>query len=144
MRDAVGGSFMIKVLLVFLTVYIIFIAVALNYAKAFRVKNKVIDIIEQNEGIRDYTDTSGTIGEINTYLKKASYNVNLTEKNKKDRGVCYDLGYCIDESSEIRDGNITSKYYQVTTFVRIEFPFFNLNITIPIKGETRKVERINN
>ena len=46
MRDAVGGSFMIKLIIVFLVLYIIFVAVALNYAKAFRVKNKVLDIIE--------------------------------------------------------------------------------------------------
>ena len=48
MRDAVGGTFMIKLILVFLAVYIIFMGAALNYAKAFRVKNKVMDIIEQN------------------------------------------------------------------------------------------------
>ena len=45
MRDAVGGAFMIKLLLVFLAVYTIFIAIAINYAKAFRVKNKILDII---------------------------------------------------------------------------------------------------
>ena len=54
MRDAVGGTFMMYVLLVFLAVYIMFVAVAFNYARAFRVKNKVIDIIEQNEGIDDH------------------------------------------------------------------------------------------
>ena len=37
--------------LIFLAVYITFVAVAFNYARAFRVKNKVIDIIEQNEVI---------------------------------------------------------------------------------------------
>ena len=58
MRDAVGGTFMIKLLLIFLAVYTIFIAVALNYAKAFRVKNKILNIIEQNEGINSYNDVS--------------------------------------------------------------------------------------
>ena len=57
MREAFGGSFTIKLMLIFLAVYVTFIAVALNYAKAFRVKNGVIDIIEQNEGIDDYSDT---------------------------------------------------------------------------------------
>ena len=33
MRDAVGGTFMIKLILVFLAVYIIFMGAALNYAK---------------------------------------------------------------------------------------------------------------
>ena len=43
MRDAVGGTFMIKLLLIFLAVYTVFIAIAINYAKAFKVKNKVIN-----------------------------------------------------------------------------------------------------
>ena len=47
MRDAFGGTFMIKLGLVFLVVYVSFMAVAINYAKAFRVKNQIINIIEQ-------------------------------------------------------------------------------------------------
>ena len=38
MRDAFGGAFMIKLFLVFLAIYIGFTAVAVNYAKAFKVK----------------------------------------------------------------------------------------------------------
>ena len=46
MKEGIGGTFMIYVFLVFLAVYITFLAVAFNYARAFRVKNKVIDIID--------------------------------------------------------------------------------------------------
>lgn len=38
MRDAVGGTFMINVLLVFLAVYIVFIAVALIMPKHLELK----------------------------------------------------------------------------------------------------------
>ena len=51
MRDAFGGAFMIKLFLVFIFVYMFFTAIALNYAKAFKVKNKVIDYLEDNEVI---------------------------------------------------------------------------------------------
>lgn len=150
MRDAVGGTFMIKVLLIFLAVYIIFMAAALNYAKAFRVKNRVMDIIEQNEGMEEAdfnnlsgTNTSGVTGKINEYLNTISYNVELTEKNKENKGTCFEKGFCIDIKEDTNIDGIVSTYYRVTTFVRIEFPFFNLNFTIPITGETRKIERIN-
>ena len=86
MREAFGGAFTIKFMLIFLAIYIAFIAVALNYAKAFRVKNKIIDIIEQNEGIDSYNDTKegSVIGDINSYLNTVSYYVNLANiKNKK-------------------------------------------------------------
>lgn len=150
MRDSVGGTFMIYVLLIFLAVYITFVAVAFNYARAFKVKNKVIDIIEQNEGMEDadFSNLSGTnnvgvAGQINEYLKKVSYNVNLTESNKEGRGVCFDLGYCVEEMEHVSDiDGGTASYYKVTTFVKLEIPFLDLGFTIPVKGETRKVERI--
>ena len=54
MRDAFGGSFMIMLFLVFIMIYISFTAVTLSYAKAFKVKNKVIDYLESKE-ITDLT-----------------------------------------------------------------------------------------
>lgn len=150
MRDAVGGSFMIKLILVFLAVYIIFMAAALNYAKAFRVKNRVMDIIEQNEGMEEAdfnnlsgTNNSGVTGRINEYLNTVSYNVSLTEKNKENKGVCFDKGYCIKKVESTNIAGVYNTYYKVTTFVKIEFPFLKMNFTIPITGETRKIERIN-
>lgn len=149
MREAFGGTFTIKLMLIFLAIYIAFIAVALNYAKAFRVKNRIIDIIEQNEGINDsdYTDTKegSVIGSINTYLNTVSYYVNLADiKNSNTDNVhCYDRGYCIEETSGLTNDGVTSKYYKVTTYININLPFFKLNFNVPITGETRKIERIN-
>ena len=49
MRDAFGGAFMIKIFLIFIIVYVCFTALALNYAKAFKVKNAIIDYLEDKE-----------------------------------------------------------------------------------------------
>ena len=147
MREAFGGAFTIKLMLIFLAIYIAFIAVALNYAKAFRVKNRIIDIIEQNEGIDSYDDTKegSVIGNINSYLNTVGYYVNLANiKNNNTENInCYDRGYCIEETTAPVTDGITSKYYKVTTYININFPFFNLHFNIPITGETRKIERIN-
>lgn len=149
MRDSVGGTFMIYVLLIFLAIYITFVAVAFNYARAFRVKNKVIDIIEQNEGMSDADfnnlsgkNSVGVAGQINEYLNSVSYYVNLTDNNKNGRGTCFERGYCVSEYSTKVDG-MTAKYYKVTTFVRLEIPFLELGFTIPVKGETRKIVMVN-
>ena len=147
MREAFGGAFTIKLMLIFLAIYIAFIAVALNYAKAFRVKNRIIDIIEQNEGIDSYDDTKegSVIGNINSYLNTVGYYVNLANiKNNNTENInCYDRGYCIEETTAPVTDGITSKYYKVTTYININFPFFKLSFNIPITGETRKIERIN-
>ncbi len=144
MRDAVGGTFMINVLLVFLAVYIVFIAVALNYAKAFRVKNRIIDIIEQNEGIGDYTDVSenSVLGQVNDYLRSVSYYVQLSGNTNDEYGTCFDEGYCIDEPATVNNSGLDETYYKVTTFIKLDFPFFNLSFTIPITGETRKITNL--
>lgn len=146
MKEATGGTFMIYVLLVFLAVYIIFIAVAFNYARAFRVKNKVIDIIEQNEGINlgDLND----IKKINAYLTAVSYKVKIAEDDcgemtvdKNNLLINTDRGYCIGVSESNASGE---KVYKVRTFVTIDFPFIEgLNIKVPITGETRRVKKIN-
>ena len=44
--------------------------------------------------------------------------------------------------STVTDG-IEGTYYKVTTYVNIDMQVFNLKFTIPIQGETRKIERIN-
>ena len=49
MTDAFGGSFMLKLFLIFIIVYVSLTAVALNYAKAFKVKDVVVTYLEDNE-----------------------------------------------------------------------------------------------
>lgn len=153
MRDAVGGTFMMYIFIIFLVVFITFVAVAFNYARAFRVKNAVMDIIEQNEGI-DYSNASDTaMVKIEEYLNNVSYNVDGIESSNE---ICNGLGndtsnLYISESGTTgrgfciyRVGDFYSDhYYKVVTFVRLEIPFLeNLAFTIPIKGETRKIEKV--
>lgn len=153
MRDAVGGSFMMKVFLIFLATYIVFMAIALNYAKAFRVKNKIIDIIEQNEGIADFNNTNDeAIVKIGEYMNNIHYNMSsrgVREEDCKTRitsDVVYyneTYGYCIGKKNPTPiDDNLEAEYYQVITFVDLYIPLLELDYLIPIKGETRKIERI--
>lgn len=72
MRDAFGGVFMIRLLLIILFIFVTFGAVSLNYAKAFRVKNKVIDYIEMND-IRDITNLENDTS-LSKLLDKLNYN----------------------------------------------------------------------
>lgn len=146
MREAFGGTFMMYVFIIFLTVYAVFIAIAFNYARAFRVKNKIIDYIEQKEGIADFNNNGGVIGEINSYLANANYLVRgITSSvcNGYDY-VNTDRGYCIDKVNAVSNiDGMSASYYRVMTFVRLQIPFLEwFDFTIPVKGETHKIERI--
>ncbi len=157
MKDAFGGAFMINIMLIFLGIFISFIAVAVSYAKAFRVKNQIINYIQQYEGLtRDAEDA------IDRYLKEAAYYVNVstgdacyaTRTNselgsgcKEVEGVnpyqlrpqeamCTDRGYCVRSVPVNSNGN-TGTYYVITTYLQIQFTLFNLSFNVPITGETR-------
>ena len=136
MRDAFGGAFMIKLMLIFLVIYVCFIAVALNYAKAFKAKNGIIDLIERSEGYENCQDL------VNSYLTNIRYYVksqsgsNAEYSQNNDNMTCYDLGYCIESFKDSSGSN-----YIVTTFLEVNFFGFDslagLSFTVPIRGEVR-------
>lgn len=143
MRDAFGGAFMLKLALVFIIIYVSFMAIALNYAKAFRVKNGVINIIEQYQFGGDADEF--TKGKIVEYLESAGYifkDENRTLENYCNNSagpgtndyIFTERGACI--IPRIREGTIDS-YYEVLTFIHIQLPFLGISMTIPIKGETK-------
>ena len=108
MRDAFGGAFMIRLFLVFLFIYIFFTAIALNYAKAFKVKNRVIDYLEDNE-IVDL------------------YNMNAAQKDKLENffeiGILGELNYrvpqedmeCTDDYNLVAYCKDGIKIYQINS-----------------------------
>lgn len=138
MREAFGGAFMIKVMLIFLGIYIAFMAVALNYAKAFRVKNQIINIIEQYEGYEKKSSNNTEVKDIiGSYLDNMGYNVQIQCNGVSQTNSCDTRGYRVERID-------TSKgtYYAVETYIRLELPFFNIDITIPINGETKVIKTL--
>ena len=142
MRESFGGAFMIKLVLVFIVIYISFMAVAINYAKAFRVKNNVINILEQNQFM-----LGDDITVIDDYLAKVPYdlndnnsvkrNCNNTEfGSKKENTDLTNRGVCITQFSDDKTNDV---YYKVTSYISIEFPFFDIYMTLPISGETKVI-----
>ncbi len=113
MREAVGGTGLIFIIAMFLVVYIAFMAVILNYGRVFRVKNAVINAIEQNEGVYD----QGTL-----------------DNMARDAGYTGDVVGCVYED------NNRGTSYQVTVFINFQLPLLNRPVTIPVSGETRFIE----
>ncbi len=140
MRDAFGGAFFIKLMLIFFAIYIAFIAIALNYAKAFRVKDSIINYIEENEGydinVQDLVESY--VASMNYYVSSVGPGPEGTSSTSSTTwgNGCTSRGYCVQEmySDELR-----GTYFKVTTYLEIVFPFFSIHITVPITGETRVV-----
>ena len=50
MRDAIGGLFSLQIILAFILLVNGYLAYSVNYTRAFRVKNGIVNILEQYEG----------------------------------------------------------------------------------------------
>ena len=139
MRDAFGGVFMIRIMLVFIFIFISFTAVSLNYAKAFRVKNYVIDIVEQEElfSLDRLDSDKSAIDKLDAILSKTGYhkecrNGNGRVKHEPGEGdaYCYN-GIVIKESQMI--GNTI--VYDVYTYATWDLK--TLNLIFALGGERK-------
>lgn len=123
MRDAFGGIVNITFIVVFMVIVNGYLAFAANYNKAFRMKNKIISLIEQHEGYDSSLDDT-----IKGEMHNIGYAVNGDLKpNNTDFRCNKDLGFCVSteqaaENNAQSSGEIVKKQYNVITAVNIDIP----------------------
>lgn len=112
MKDSVGSTFLIGIMMVFVVIFVSFTAVIANIAKTFRMKNQVINYVEQYK----YDGSAGheAISKIEDYLGTVDYEIE-------------------------QKGSEGSHFYKVTVYATIELPFFDINMSLPISGESKIV-----
>lgn len=147
MREAIGGTWLMTIVLIFVVLFSGFLAFGVNYSKAFKVKNEIIDIIEENEGIEENNGMIKDVvsNQIETYLSNIGYgttdNNSICERydstgiSDGGKSIVKENNYCVVRMTS--DQN--RPYYRVTTFVIIELPFFSGAFTIPVSGETKRI-----
>lgn len=118
MRDAFGGIVNITFIVVFMVIVNGYLAFAANYNKAFRVKNKIISLIEQNEGW-DKNNTE-LKNKIQTEMKQVGYAV--TNLSIEDYDCDTQWGYCVREINNNKSTEINKITYEVVTAVNIDIP----------------------
>lgn len=132
MRDAFGGAFMVKVFLVFVLIYIIFTSLALNYAKAFKVKNAVVEYLESNEvndlSLADYREKMQSFFD-EEIVGNLNYNADITcPKNNSKEYFCDPIGIMIRKTGE---SSITGGvYYTVSTYIKWDLDFLKMFIKL--------------
>ncbi|MGI6329600.1 MAG: hypothetical protein ACOXZR_01915 [Bacilli bacterium] len=117
MRESVGGAFLLKLMVVFIVLYNSLLAIAVNYAIVFRVKNQIINLLEQYEGCQ------GAGSRIRQYVEGVGY---------YRAGGADHKGYLVTAHTISNRGT----YYEVTTFIKVDFPWVRDFFRINIKGET--------
>lgn len=132
MKEGIGNTIVLMMLMIFIVFISSYLAFTINYSKAFKVKSKIIDIIEKYNNDMD----SGHIAhEIQQYIDSIGYSVDsrmiqdncegyeiYAEKNMQ--GWCYKVipprdKAVVNEAGEVR------QYVKIKTFISVDIPIIN-------------------
>ena len=114
MRESIGGAMIFWIVLFLFSIFIAFLAFVIKYARVYKIKNTIINLIDKNEGVVTHSDVDGKLNEMN-YQKDGEYKI--------CRYFPSDLGM----------------FYYVELYSNTEFPLVGswVHATVHIKGETR-------
>ena len=140
MRESIGGAWILGIVMTFIVLFASFLAISINYSKAFKVKNNVVDLIEKNEGM-----TNQTVDDIYGYLRSQGYIL----KGRCSGGYKgFDMGgestnpneslYCV-KKEKVNDTALNKAYYSVEVFFRLDLPIFGDIFTFKVSGETMSI-----
>ena len=151
MRQTIGGTWLLQLMILFILLFVAFIILTLNYSKTVKIKNEVLSIIEKYEGLNDRS-----IGLVNNYLTASNYGVTSACVSEETSGIygALDLSssslevarpdvkyyYCVKKYN----GNSTSNYYQITLFYKFNLPVIGDTSRFSIKGTTTNFQAFDN
>ena len=134
MKESIANAYIVNIVIVFVVIFIFFFASSLTYSKAFKVKNRIVDIIEKYEAYNQ-----SAIDEISSSLAEMGYRVNVSNKgcpqrNGKDSIAITNSGYryCVYEYETTK-----GKYYGVSAYMYFDFPIIGEALEFPVHGETK-------
>lgn len=117
MREAVGGSILFYIILGFLAIFIVFIALIMNYAACYRASNYVLTMLERNEGQVPKSELENAL---------------------RERKYYNELNVCCYQYNNSSDGK-PSSVYKIETFVNFDLPMLGVSLRLPIRNETKTI-----
>lgn len=147
MREAVGNTFIVGIIITFVIVFIVLFATSTSYTKAYKIKNRMIDIIESNGGV-----TAQTYTEIDEFLGSIGYRVNVSGQScpTRHQGTLVNGGrssgyrYCIYEFGSSGTNENRGSYYGVTAYMYFDVPVLSTLLEMPVYGETKFLNVLSN
>ncbi len=147
MREAIGGTWLFQIVIVFILLFTGFMCLTINHTKAFNVKNTIIKAIEREEGANlEDPEHDPAIQKIVQYLQDTSYRTVGRCPSAEYRGYNRDgkldenkPAFCIAKvngrghSEELPD----TSYYRVVVFYQLDLPIFNEAFNFRVTGDTK-------
>ncbi len=131
MKEAIGTSMIFNLVMIFVGVFIALYVGSIAYSKGFKIRNRLIDIIEKYEV---YNEDARL--EIEENLAAVGYQIIDREcpdrNNAENVDVDSDYRYCV-----YRYETSKGDYYGVTVFIHFDLPLIGGFLEFPLYGETR-------
>lgn len=149
MREAIGGTWLFQIVIIFVLLFTGFMCLTINHSKAFNVKNTIIKAIEREEGA-DLNNPSQdpAILKIVAYLREASYR---TTGNCPNGYIGYNRdglidsrnsAFCIQKTVAKSSNDLPDmSYYRVVVFYQLDLPIFNEVFNFTVTGDTRLINK---
>lgn len=155
MREAVGGAWLLSITVALIALFTAYLAFSVNYSKAFKVKDAIVERVEKYEGFD--TNNAKEMKEIREYLSKIGYATRgkcnqstgfstdidfygVDGSNIKKNDMNTKFNYCVERVAKPVDvGDYSSAYYKVTVFYGLSLGFVDLNSIFFLTGETKNI-----
>lgn len=143
MRHSIGGVWLFQLMILFILIFVAYIALTLNYSKTVKLKNEVISMVERYDGLNEQS-----ISLVNNYLESSNYVATGVCASEETDGIYGALSLSEDELEPAEPntryyycvkkyrGTNQTRYYQVTLFYRFNLPVIGDTIRYMIKGTT--------
>ena len=135
MRDAMGGTVALVIIVVFIVFALGYMAFNVNYTKAFRMKNKIISVYEKHKGNCDSKCENEIVNYANTIGYSLGKQMSCGSGTKGVNGL-----YCYNEVRTIGGTTGERHYYEIITKINVEVPIINRILDLQvfyITGDTK-------
>ena len=149
MKESIGLTFTINIMIVFILVAFVFVAGILSYTKAFKAASLIVTSLERYEGYNTLA-----YDQINRNLNALGYVRGDSSKCKQTRNATIGEGelvtngngerfeYCIYKFQN--DGDEKHYSYGIVTYMTIDFNMFSMKLKLPIYARTARIYRFSN
>lgn len=145
MRESIGHAFLVNIVIVIVSIIIIILISAVAYSKTFKIKTKLVDIMEKYKGHPNVYEAAS--GEMENYLYSIGYKRNAYGNSDCPTSIhgnyvgdavnqsYSQFHYCVYEFDSGIGAN-RGKYYGVLVYIYFDIPLIGDLLEIPVYGET--------